>query len=225
MMHEVLLQAAQIGGECVLGLLFVASIVAVAIVSDRIWFFAHTRIDADHFARTLLQALHAGDLPRARSLTTKSRASLALVVAAGLSQLAQGPRAMANAMRIAKIHERTRLEGQLGLLGAIGQCALLTGLLGTLFDLMQIALNGNAAELTASSPLETTPPDVLAILTPAAAGLLVAIPAMFADRVLRNHVRQTLHRIDSVTQLLVLQLREAKQKHARTVAARNSQAA
>jgi biopolymer transport protein ExbB len=225
MMHQVLLQAAQIGGECVLGVLFVASIVGVAIISDRIWFFTHNRIDADHFTRALLQALQAGDLPRARSLATKSRASLCLVITAGLSQISQGTRSMAKAMRIAKIHERTRLEGQLGLLGAVGQCALLTGLLGTLFDLMQIALNGNAAELTASSPLATTPPDVLAILTPAAAGLLVAIPAMFADRVLKNHVRQTLRNISSVTQLLLLQLHEIERKHARAASSNQSQAA
>ena len=225
MMHEVLLQAAQIGGECVLGLLFIASIVGVAIISERVWFFVRTRVDADSFARSLLQALHAGDLPRARSITARSQASLCLVVSAGLSQLPQGTRAMAAAMRIAKTHERTRLEGQSSVLGALGQCSLLAGMLGTVFDLMQVALQGSAAELTAGAPLATTPPDVLAILTPLAAGLLVAIPAMFADRVLRNHIRQTLRRIDSVTQLLVLQLREAQKRHASAAKARSSQAA
>lgn len=225
MMHQVMLQAAQIGGECVLGLLFVASIVGVAIISDRVWFFARTRIDADHFARQLLQALHAGDLPRARSIANKSRASLSLVVAAGLSQLQQGTRAMTVAMRIAKGHERIRLEGQMGLLGAIGQCSLLLGLLGTLLDLMQVALRGDASGLSANSPIATAPPDVLAILTPVAAGLLVAIPTMFADQVLKCQVRGTLRKIDSVTQLLVLQLREAQRQYSRIAKPTKSQAA
>ena len=214
MLHQVMLEAARIGGECALGLLFVASIVGVAIISDRAWFLARTRLDADLFARQLLQALHAGDLPRARSIAARSKASLALVVSAGLSQLPQGMRAMTAAMRIAKGHERVRLEGQLGLLSAIGQCSLLLGLLGTILDLMQVALVGSAAGLTANSPFATTPPDALAILTPAAAGFLVAIPSLFANRVLTNHIRQTLRRIDSVTQLLLLQLREARRQHA-----------
>ncbi len=217
MLHQVMLEAARIGGECVLGLLFVASIVGVAIISDRLWFFAHTRIDADLFARQLLQALHAGELPRARAIAARSRASLALVVSAGLSQVPQGFRAMTAAMRVAKGHERVRLEGQLGLLGAIGQCSLLIGLLGTLFDLMQVALAGHAGGLTANSPLATTPPDVLAILTPAAAGLIVAIPAMFADGVLKMHIRHSLRRIESVTELMLLQLSEAKRQQAPAV--------
>lgn len=212
MLHHVMLEAARIGGECVLGLLFIASIVAVAIISDRIWFFARNRVDADLFARQLLQALHTGDLARVRSIASRTRASLGLVVSAGLSQLPQGLRAVGTAMRIARGHERVRLEGQLGLLATIGQCSLLTGLLGTLFDLMQVALRGNAAGLTSDSPFATEAPDVLAILTPAAAGLLVAIPATFAARVMRLHVRSTLRRIDSVTQLLNLQLRESKRQ-------------
>lgn len=212
MFHHVLLEAARIGGECALGLLFVASIVGVAIISDRIWLFARTRIDADLFARQLLQALNSGDLQRARGIAARSRASLALVVSAGLSQLPQGLRAMKAAMRIAKGHERVRLEGQLGLLGAIGQCSLLVGLLGTILDLMQVAIAGNAAGLTSSSPFAATSPDTLAIVTPTAAGLLVAIPTLFADRVLKNHIRQSLRKIDSVTQLLLLQLREAARR-------------
>jgi biopolymer transport protein ExbB/TolQ len=218
MLHQVLLEAARIGGELVLGLLFIASIVGTAIISDRIWFFVTTRVDADLvdadlFARQLLQALHAGDLTRARSIATRTKASLGLVVAAGISQLPQGISATRMAMRIARGHERMRLEGQLGVLAAIGTCSLLAGLLGTIFDLMQVAVTGSAAGLTANSPLVTTTPDALAVLTPAAAGFLVAIPTLFADRVLRSHVRQTLQRLDSVTQLLLLQLREAHEQH------------
>ena len=216
MMHQVMLQAAEVGGELVLALLFVASIVAVAIVSDRVWFFVRHRIDADLFARQLLQALHSGDLQRSRAIAGRSRASICLVTAAGLSQVQQGLRAMAAAMRIAKGHERLRMEGPIGLLGAIGQGSLLAGLLGTIFDLMQVAVRGNAHGLVADSPFATTPPEVFAILTPAAAGLLVAIPAMFAARLLRNHVRQTLCKIDSVSQLLVLQLREARRLHSKS---------
>lgn len=212
-MHEVLLQAAQFGGECVLALLFVSSIVGIAVISERLWFYYRTRVDADAFARSLLQALHNGDLSRARSLASRSQASLCLVISAGLSQLPQGLRSMRAAMRIAKVHERTRLEGQASILGALGQSTLLLGLLGTVFDLMQVAILGSAEGLNASAPV-ATPPDVLAILTPLAGGLLVAIPALFADRMFKNHVRQTLRRIDSVSQLVTLQLRELQKKHA-----------
>jgi biopolymer transport protein ExbB len=200
MLHQVLNQVSQAGGETILALLLLVSIMTVAIISNRIWFFVCHYIDADKFARQILPVMGDEDWPKARNLARRSTASICLVVQAGLTQVDRGRGAMRDAMQSAKLHERLRLEGQLRLLGALGQSALLLGLLGTVFDLLEFSREpgAHAARLVDAF-------DAFFILAPTAAGLLVAIPALLAHSLLKGHVRSLIGQVDALIPLLLLQ--------------------
>jgi biopolymer transport protein ExbB len=196
MLHELIVEVAQIGGGPVLGLLLIANIVSVAIVGNRIWFFLQHRVDADLFARQLLHPLSVGDWPKARAIARRSTASVCVVVAAGLSQAERGRHAVRSALRSARVHERTRLEGQLGVLGAVARAGLPLGMLGTVLDWIQIS----------HLPTDMAGTDVAWMLACSAAGLMVAVPALLAFRLLNWRVRLTLRQIDTLAQLLLLQV-------------------
>lgn len=219
MLHLFTVRTAAIGGECALWLLMLLSIVSLAIISDRVWFFARYRLDHEQFARHLLQLLRGRDWPRVRAVVGRPGVSACQVVAAGLAQLGGKRSAIRSAMRSARVREEMRLEGQLGLLGTLGVAALLVGLLGTMCDLMhsfgvQRALPTVNSIATATPAFNSTAVqlpsvgqtgfDALGVLGPAVLGLMVAIPAIVAASLLKAWTRHVLRHIDSLVPLVVM---------------------
>lgn len=199
MLHQLILQVTALGSEAVLGLLLLTSVVSLAIIANRTWFFFQHRIDADAFARQLLLALDGDNWPKAQAVVRRSSASICLVIGAGLSQVDAGRSAVERAIRSATARERIRLEGPLGVLAALGVAALLLGVLGTLLDLLQFA---QAAAVDDSASWL----GVFLALAPAAAGTLVAIPAFVASAALNSRVRMVIGQIDSLAQIILLQV-------------------
>ncbi len=204
MMHQLVLRLVGLGGEAACWLLLAISIVSFAIASDRIWFFVRNWIDEDLFALQLFQLLRADEWPKIRALVSRSTASVCVVVTAGLGQIELGSRAMRTAIRSARLREQIRQEGQLGILAALGSCALLIGILGSLCDLMHAVRTASAS---AGTPEAQTLGDLLTIgmFGPVAAGLAVCIPANLFCRLLRHRTQLSLTRIDWISELLVLQ--------------------
>jgi biopolymer transport protein ExbB len=196
MIHQLMLRIAEVGRHWPLVLIALASVVSLSIIADRAWFFWRHRFNFDVFARDLLQLVRSREWAKARQSASRSRASAPVVIATGLMYTNKSHAAVRSAMRAARAFERTRLEGQTGLLGTLGQTALLLGLLGTLLELVRLSSeSGNS--------LATNP---LLALTPAAAGLLVAIPAILISKFWMGHVRQTLRQIDALSDLVILHL-------------------
>lgn len=204
MMHQLMIRLAQVGGECAFWLLLAISIASSGIISNRVWFLLKYRIDVEEFARALLQHLRAGDWAKARAVAGRSAASACQVVAGGLTQIDEGNRAVRRAMRSVRLLEMIRLEGHLGVLARLGYTAVLIGLLGTLCDI--IAWDASPAP-EAAAIVAVAPAFPYAALAPTAAGLAIAVPALFASTLLKNRVRHRLRQIDWVVQLVQLQLR------------------
>ena len=199
MLHQLIMQVTALSSEAVLGLLLFTSVVSLAVIANRIWFFLQHRIDADAFARQLLLALDGDNWPKAQAVVRRSSASICLVIGAGLSQVDAGRSAVERAIRSATARERIRLEGPLGVLSALGVAALLLGLLGTLLDLLQFA---QAAAVDESANWL----GAFLALAPAAAGTFVAIPAIVAAAALNSRVRMVIGQIDSLAQIILLQV-------------------
>jgi biopolymer transport protein ExbB len=202
MLYDLIGRFARIGGECALGVLFLVSIVSVALICDRSWFFARRRLDIDAFAQRLLPLLRSQDWSGARSVAQQSPASSSLIVLAGLSQVGHGSDAVHAVMRSALARERMRLEAHLGLLRALGLAALLVGLLGTVFDLWEF-LNSLGVPTSGKTVFSYQGISVLASL---AAGLLAATPALFVASVLTSLVHKTVHQIEFITEFVMSQL-------------------
>lgn len=199
MLHQLVLQVAALGSEAVLGLLLVVSVISLAIIANRTWFLFQHRIDADAFARQLLLAIDGDNWQKAQAVVRRSAASICLVIGAGLSQVDEGRAAVEMAIRSATARERIRLEGPLGMLSSLGIAALLLGVLGTLIDLIQFAQI--AADQQSGTWL-----DIILTLAPLGAGIFVAVPALLAASALDCRVRLVLGQIDSLSQIVLLQI-------------------
>src|SRR6185369_213208 len=110
MMHDLIEQLAQHGGEAALGVLFVLSIANVGIISQRVWFFARRRINTNRFVQELIPYLRAGDLRRAQSVSQQSTASVCCVASAGFVQADRGLPAMERALATTISRERAVLD-------------------------------------------------------------------------------------------------------------------
>lgn len=213
MMHDLLGRIAHYGGEGALCLLFVLSIVNLAIISQRIWFLARRHTNVDAFVSQLVPLLRGRDLAKAGALCESANGGICSVALAGLTHAEHGLPAVLQALATATSCERIHLEDRLILLNELGRFALLVGIVGSLFDVL--ALNGPSESLTAPgivigrlhSSLMT------AAICPTIGGLLVAIPAWLARSLLNVHIQRILLECEFVARLICSQLALAEQSN------------
>ena len=206
-MHQLFERLSQYGGEAALCVLFLISILSVAVISERIWHFARNRVSADEFSRRLIELLRAGDMPSALALSQRSEISVRSITLAALMQTAHGQCAAGHALDAAALHERVRLQNRVGTLSNLARLSLLIGLAGTLFDVLALnASNGLAESLTHASNSLPIYRLVAATLAPTVAGLVVGIMTWLATGMLSSHVQRQLFECDMLARLISFQL-------------------
>jgi biopolymer transport protein ExbB len=202
MLYDLIGRFAGIGGEVALVVLFLVSTVSLAIVCDRVWFFAQRVLDIDLFAQRLAPLLRAKDWLGARGVAQESSASPSVVVLAGLSQIENGPNTVRAVMRSASTRERLKLDAYLGLLRALGCAALLVGVLGTVFDLWEF-LNSPGVSNNGKTVVSY---NAISVLAPLAAGLLAATPALFVASVMTSYVQKIMYEVEFITEFVMSQI-------------------
>jgi biopolymer transport protein ExbB len=165
--------------------IILCSVIAVAIVLERLWTLQTKRVLPREVAEQVLQWVESNQLD-ARHLEQVQRSSpLGQVLAAGLANR-NAPRAvLKESIEDAGRHVVHDLERYLNMLGTIAGISPLLGLLGT--------VSGMIRAFTAITTQGVGNPTVLAggiseALITTAAGLVVAIPALIAYRYLRGRV-------------------------------------
>src|ERR1700760_1938260 len=126
-----------LGAEWVLWLLVGLSVVSVAIMIERAYFFATHSVDIDALKADLRRFLSKGNLADARARVKGSDASEMLIVAAGLDEAERGADSVAEAMVGQKARERMRLDRNLVFLGTLGNNAPFVGLFGTVLGIIR----------------------------------------------------------------------------------------
>jgi biopolymer transport protein ExbB len=197
---ERLLSFTLLGSEWVLWLLIILSILSVAVMVERWLAFPRGAVDLDDVAANLLELLAAGDVQAARKAIGAPVTPEARVGLVGLSEMARGRDAAAEAMASAKSRERLAMEKRLGILGTLGNNAPFIGLFGTVLGIIRafadLAQNqGGGANVVMRGISEA--------LVATAVGLLVAIPAVVAYNILQGRVRRTMGRIDTMAHLIL----------------------
>ena len=125
------------GAGWVMWLLIALSVVSVAIMLERGWFYWSLRDDIGHLARALRERLREDDLEGAQKLLEQSPSAEAAVVVAGLLEADRGARAADEAMQGAQALQRMKLERRLAYLGTLGNNAPFIGLFGTVIGVVQ----------------------------------------------------------------------------------------
>ncbi|PKM05362.1 MAG: biopolymer transporter ExbB [Gammaproteobacteria bacterium HGW-Gammaproteobacteria-6] len=156
-----------------------SSVIAVAIIIERLWALRSSRVAPQSLLGQVWRWIRDGQMDAGKLKSLRSNSPLGEVMAAGLANAKHGREIMKECIQEAAgkvIHE---LERYLNTLGTIAAITPLLGLLGTVigmidvFSAIMIEGTGNTGVLAGgiSKALITT-----------AAGLTVAIPALFFHR-------------------------------------------
>ncbi len=201
------------GAEWVMWLMLGLSVISVAIMLERAWFYWSLRDDVARLAQDLRNALRKGDLEGARKQMESSPSAEAAVVVAGLAEADHGARAADEAMRGAAALQRLKLERRLAYLGTLGNNAPFIGLFGTVIGVVQaFEALGDQKVVTAAAEATnmSAPTEVMAAIAEAlvatAVGLAVAIPAVAMYNVFQRSARGILANTDALSRVLIAHL-------------------
>lgn len=188
------------GSSWVLWLLLLLSVLSLAVVLERLWFFVSTRENAAELRAALTRSSEQDRAQLTRRLAT-SRSLHARVVGAGLE--ASTPREAEERMAAEVQLQRLRSERHLAFLGTLGNNAPFIGLLGTVLGII-----GAFAELDASQG-QLTAGLMAAIgeaLVATAIGLVVALPAVAAYNAFQRAIQVRLQQSEALGRMLVAEL-------------------
>lgn len=165
--------------------ILLASVVAMAIVIERLWTLQHRRVAPDNLVAGVWQTLRSKAFDADALEALRSGSPLGRVLAAGLSNRQRERHIIKESIEEAGRLVVFELERHLNTLGTIAAVSPLLGLLGTVFGMIQMF--GSLKVAGAGNPAELAGGIGQALIT-TAAGLLVAIPALYFYRYLRGHV-------------------------------------
>ncbi len=214
------------GAEWVMWVLVLLSIVSVAFMLERGFFYRRLQDDLDALADKLRDLLHKNDLDGARKLLEGSPSPAAMVGLTGLQEAHRGADAASEAMSGANARVRMQLERNLAFLGTVGNNAPFVGLLGTVIGIIQsfdaLRMNqtsaaasrggGDSAALLAQAQASLGATGrvmgtIAEALVATAIGLFVAIPAVAAYNFFHRRVRSILASSETISRVVLAHLR------------------
>ena len=193
-----------VGAAPVMWLMLGLSIVSIAVVVERAFFFHSIRDDIEMLTRVLHERLGSRDLEGARVAMETSPSAEAAVVLAGILASARGPNAARESMGGAASAQRVRLERRLAFLGTIGSNAPFVGLFGTVIGIvMAFDALGRAGAGVAPTGVMSA---IAEALVATAIGLAVAIPAVAAYNVFQRKIRVITAHTETLSRVLLSHL-------------------
>ncbi len=165
--------------------IILCSIATVAIVAERLWTLRVSRIAPPHLLGQVWRMIKDKQLNKEKLKELRSNSPLGQILAAGLTNSKHGREIMKECIEESASKVIHELERYLNALGTIAAMAPLLGLLGTVFGMIEIfsgfmdSGQANAGQLAGG---------IGKALVTTAAGLIVAIPAVFFHRYLLRRV-------------------------------------
>lgn len=195
------------GAAPIMWLMIGLSIVSLAIVLERLWFFHSVEDDLESLAHALSQRLRTGDLEGARGVLEASPSTEAAVVVAGLVEAPNGVAAAREAIAGALAIQRMKLERRLAFLGTLGNNAPFIGLFGTVIGIVMAfeKLGEASGKLAGGAPTEVMA-SIAEALVATAIGLAVAIPAVVAFNWFQRKIKSIASRTDALSRVLLAHL-------------------
>lgn len=201
------------GAAWVMWLMLFLSVVSVAIMLERAWFFMSLRDDLGKLASELRDLLRQNDVAGARKRMEASPSAEAAVVVAGLMEADRGAAAADQAMQGAAALQRMKLERRLAYLGTLGNNAPFIGLFGTVIGVVrafeelgkQDVVNAAAEAANGMAP-QAVMAAIAEALVATAVGLAVAIPAVAMYNTFQRKIKSILANTEALTRVLLAHL-------------------
>ncbi|MBH98060.1 MAG: biopolymer transporter ExbB [Rhodospirillaceae bacterium] len=187
-----MLEIVQSGGWLMLPII-ACSIVAAAIILERIWTLQKKRVIPEDLTLRVWQWVKADRLDAENLRSLDQSSPLGKVLAAGLASIAAGRDVAKESIEDTGRHVVHEFERYLNTLGTIAVISPLLGLLGTVIGMVKV--------FTAIMDQGVGNPGALAggiseALITTAAGLTVAIPSLIGYRYLRGHIDSLVVRME-----------------------------
>src|SRR5271170_78497 len=162
------------------------SVLSIAVMIERIVFFAKHGGDADRLGDKLIERLHADDRAGAEKLLKESALIEATVVRRALPWMDGGPASFAEALEAEMGRKRKDLERGMTFLGTLGNNAPFIGLFGTVLGVIQSFHQLGAGQ--SKEAMGNVMSGISEALIATGVGLVVAIPAVVAFNVAQKRI-------------------------------------
>jgi biopolymer transport protein ExbB len=166
--------------------LIIMSVIAVAIVIERLYTFSQQHGDSKGLLRSLGAKIAADDIPGAIKVCQSNKGMLPKILQFGLLRGTKNRADITDALSIALMENLNLLERNLGIIGTIAVIAPFVGLFGTVLGIIHafddIALKGNSTPAVVAAGVGE------ALIT-TAAGLLVAVIAVIFFNYFKTRIK------------------------------------
>lgn len=166
-------------GGWVMWPIIAGSVIALAIIIERFWTLRAERIAPPGLAARVWQQLREGRFGRDQLKSLREESPLGFILAAGIANARHGRDAMKESIEDAGGHVVHEMERFLSTLGTVAALSPLLGLLGTVLGMIEVF---NVVALRGSGEPAALAHGISMALITTAAGLVVAIPALFFHR-------------------------------------------
>lgn len=173
-----MLEIIQAGGW-VMWPIIAGSVIALAIIIERFWTLRASRIAPPGLAGRVWQQIREGKFGRDQLKALREDSPLGFILAAGIANARHGREVMKESIEDAGGHVVHEMERFLSTLGTVAALSPLLGLLGTVLGMIEVF---NVVALRGSGEPAALAHGISMALITTAAGLVVAIPALFFHR-------------------------------------------
>lgn len=167
--------------------IILCSIAAAGIVAERLWTLRPSRVTPPHLLGQVWKWIKDKKLSNQKLKELRAGSPLGEILAAGLANSKHGREIMKECIEEAAARVIHDLERYLNALGTIAGIAPLLGLLGTVLGMIEIFSAFMGAGMSNAALLAS---GISKALITTAAGLIVAIPALFFHRFLTRRVEE-----------------------------------
>jgi len=182
-----------IAGGPAMWILLLLSVIAIAIVIERLLFFSSQHSDSKGLLRALGQKIAANDLPGAIKVCQQNKGMLPKILEFGLKRGEKNRADITDALSIALMEHLNALERNLGIIGTIAVISPFVGLFGTVLGIIrafqELGMQGSAS-------LRAVWPGIADALIATAVGLAAAIPAAIFYNQFSHNIREIGSRMD-----------------------------
>ena len=208
MLTERFLSLALIGTEWIMWLLFLLSILSMAVILDKFWLLRQKRGDPESLKQKAFNIFNKKDSKEIEEILKNDRSSSAGIALKVLKMKESGID-FEEGLAIALAEEKIILESRTAILGTLGSNAPFVGLLGTVLGIIHafhsLAINTKGGPSVVMGGISQA-------LVATALGLFVAIPAVAAYNYFVRYIRKIMVTSENFARLVILSYKNIDKK-------------
>ncbi|MBU0700731.1 MotA/TolQ/ExbB proton channel family protein [bacterium] len=184
-------------------ILLVCSMVMLAFVIERWWFFHKISVDSNKFMDNIQRFINAGKFVEAASFCEITTGAVSAVVKTGLVNRYLHKPDLEELMISTRMEQMIKMERFLNILGTLGNISPLIGLFGTVVGIIRafhdLAASGSGGPAVVAAGISEA-------LVATAAGLMVAIPAVVFYNYFTKEMKTIVMNMDICSRRLLVML-------------------